>query len=67
MTAYDPALHATARQLRIVGYPVPANIPDHAFIPRAAVNPNIVPDDGGGAKGRAFAENFQAPFRTEDL
>lgn len=61
---YDPALHITAGELRAIGVPIPARIPDCGWIARAAMH--VASDATVTSNGRLNVNmqvTFSAPFR----
>ena len=60
---YDPATCVTAGTLRSKGLPVTSDIPDHAWIPKAAVE--LVQFEANGEDGEpiyGLDAKFHAPF-----
>lgn len=71
---YDPALHVTAGELRAIGKTLPEEIPDCAYMPRAALcDPTtieLVPVDIAGRTFNAsvlFSSHAEVPFRWLEI
>jgi hypothetical protein len=64
---YDPATCVTAGMLRSKGIPVTSDIPDHAWIPRAAVEPIQKQENSDdGEPLYSLDVIFHAPFTWDD-
>lgn len=61
--AYDPDRHITARELKGLGFYLHDNLPDEAFVRRAAVglDPAEDLDDGTATLGLSVLEPFVVP------